>query len=168
MKNEYSPRKTVLLVDDEPYILSTAKFCLQSSGFSDVLTLSDSRDVMPLLATDPMIAVIVLDLNMPHLTGLELLPKIVLDHPHIPVILVTANDDIETVVDCMKTGAFDYLVKPVSSSRLITSVKRALERSDMSSELTSLKNCLFSDQLNNPEVFAPIITASSKMRTIFQ
>jgi len=167
MKNEIIPRKSVLLVDDEVHILSTAMFCLQSSGISDVLTLSDSRDVMPLLATEA-IAVIVLDLNMPHLTGLELLPKIVMNHPQIPVILVTANDDIATVVDCMKTGAFDYLVKPVSSSRLITSVKMALERSDLSSELTSLKNCLFNDQLNYPEIFAPIITGNSKMKSVFK
>jgi len=167
MKNETSIRKTVLLVDDEEHILSTSMFCLQNSGLSDVLALTDSRDVMPLLEAEP-IAVIVLDLNMPHLTGLALLPKIVLNHPHIKVILVTANDDIETVVECMKTGAFDYLVKPVSSNRLANSVKRALDVADMTSELSSLKNCLFSDQLSNPEVFAPIISTSSKMRSIFQ
>src|SRR5512145_2463091 len=140
MTIENHPLKTVLLVDDEPNILRTARFCLQSSGISTVLTLSDSRDVLPLLACEP-IAVIVLDLNMPHLTGLELLPKLNQNYPHIPVILVTANDDIDTVVACMKSGAFDYLVKPVSSNRLITSVKRALELADITSELTSLKNC---------------------------
>jgi DNA-binding NtrC family response regulator len=135
MKTE---RKTVLLVDDEEHILSTSVLCLQSCGLSDVMTLSDSREVLPLLAVES-IAVIVLDLNMPHLTGLELLPKIVRNYPHIPVILVTANDEIDTVVECMKAGSFDYLVKPVDSSRLATSVKRALELSDMSSELHSLK-----------------------------
>jgi len=165
MKHE--PRKTVLLVDDEEHILTTNMLSLQGSGLSDVKTISDSRDVLPLLAAEP-IAVIVLDLNMPHMTGLELLPKIVRNYPHIPVLLVTANDEIDTVVACMKAGSFDYLVKPVDSSRLITSVKRALELSDMSSELHSLKQCLFTDQLNNPEVFAPIITGSKKMRTIFQ
>lgn len=167
MTKDKSPLKTVLLVDDEPNILSTAMFCLQSSGLSNVLTLSDSRDVMPVLACEP-VAVIVLDLNMPHLTGLELLPKLNQNHPQIPVILVTANDDIDTVVDCMKSGAFDYLVKPVSSNRLITSVKRAMELTDITSELTSLKNCLFTDELNCPEIFAPIVTGNSKMRTIFQ
>jgi len=167
MNSETDIRKTVLFVDDEMHILSTAKLCLQSSGLSDVLLINDSRDVMPLLAAE-QIAVIVLDLNMPYLTGLELLPKIVGSYPHIPVILVTANDDIETVVECMKAGSFDYLVKPVNPSRLVTSVRRALEHCDMSSELLSLKRCLFTDQLNNPEVFAPIITGSSKMRTIFQ
>jgi len=165
MKNDAC--KTVLLVDDEEHILTTNMLSLQGSGLNDIKTISDSRDVLPLLAAEP-IAVIVLDLNMPHMTGLELLPKIVRNYPHIPVLLVTANDEIDTVVACMKAGSFDYLVKPVDSSRLVTSVKRALELSDMSSELYLLKQCLFTDQLNNPEVFAPIITGSKKMRTIFQ
>jgi DNA-binding NtrC family response regulator len=160
-------RKTVLLVDDEEHILATYLFTLQGSGISDVKALSDSRQVMPLLAAEAL-AVIVLDLNMPHINGVELLPRIIANYPQIPVILVTANDDIETVVECMKTGAFDYLVKPVNTSRLLTSVRRALELCDMSSELSSLKNCLFTDQLNSPEVFAPIVTGSKKMRAIFQ
>jgi DNA-binding NtrC family response regulator len=167
MKNEISGRKTVLLVDDEEHILTTYMLSFQGSGLNDVKTISDSRDVLPLLAAEP-IAVIVLDLNMPHLTGLDLLPKIVINYPYIPVILVTANDEIDTVVACMKAGSFDYLVKPVDSSRLVTSVKRALELSDMSCELHSLKKCLFTDELTNPEVFEPIITGSKKMRTIFQ
>ena len=167
MNNEGNPRKTVLLVDDEEQILATYMLCLQGSGLSDVKTISDSRNVLPLLASEP-IAVIVLDLNMPHINGLELLPKIITNYPHIPVILVTANDEIEIVVECMKTGSFDYLVKPVNTNRLVASVRRALELSDMSSELSSLKNCLFTDQLNNPEVFAPIVTGNKKMRTIFQ
>lgn len=167
MKDESYPHKTVLLVDDEEHILSTFMLCLQSCDLSDIRTTNDSRDVLPFLAAE-QIDVIVLDLNMPHLTGLELLPKIVINYPHIPVILVTANDEIETVVECMRAGAFDYLVKPVNSNRLVTTVRRALERCDMSSELAALRHCLFTDQLNNPQVFAPIITGSSKMRTLFQ
>jgi DNA-binding NtrC family response regulator len=68
----------------------------------------------------------------------------------------------------MKAGAFDYLVKPVEGSRLITSVKKALEMRSLSTELSSLKRRLLDDQLSHPEAFAGIVTGNKKMRAIFQ
>jgi len=159
--------KAVLLVDDEPFILKASKLFLQSSGITKVLTLTDSREVMVTLARQP-VAVAVIDLNMPNVSGLELLPQIVEHYPHIPVILMTASDEVETVVKCMKSGAADYLVKPVDSSRLVASVQKALELNEMSSELSSLKQRLLTDQLEHPAAFAAIITASKKMRALFQ
>ena len=161
------PRKPVLLVDDETQILSTLKLYLKNSGTSDILTISDSCEVLPLLAAEP-IAVIVLDLHMPKVSGLDLLPRIVRDFPQIPVIIVTANDEIDSVVDCMKMGAFDYLVKPVEPRRLATSVRKALELCDLSSELLSLKQCLLTDRLEYPDAFAAIVTCNRKMRALFQ
>ena len=159
--------KTVLLVDDEQHILTTNRLCLQSAGVNEVLTLTDPRQVLTLL-NDKSVAVVVLDLHMPHTSGAELLPKIVSDFPQVPVILVTANDDIATVVDCMKSGAFDYLVKPVEPSRLVTSVRKALEVCSLSSELQSLKQRLLSDSLDDPEAFSAIVTGDKKMRGLFQ
>ena len=162
-----SAEKTILLVDDEPHILATSRLCLQGAGVGRIETLDDSRELLSLLAARAP-AAIVLDLHMPHLSGAELLPKIVRDYPQVPVILVTANDDIATVVDCMKNGAFDYLVKPVEPSRLIASVRKALEVSSLSSELQSLKQRLLSDQLDHPEAFAAIVTGDKKLRALFQ
>jgi DNA-binding NtrC family response regulator len=167
MKLSNNSQKQVLLVDDEVHILSTARLVLESSGISDVLTVNDSREVMTLLEERP-IAVIVLDLHMPYLSGLELLPKIIQNYPHIQVILVTSNDEIETVVECMKMGAFDYLAKPVDSRRLVASVRKALDLTSLSSELSSLKQCLLTDQLDHPEAFAAIVTGNKKMRALFQ
>jgi two-component system, NtrC family, response regulator HydG len=163
-KNSHNP---VLLVDDEEHFLRTSMLILQSSGIGDVLTVNDSREVLSLLAARP-IAVIVLDLHMPHVSGMELLPKIVREYPQIPVIVVTANDEIDNVVECMRTGAFDYLVKPVDSRRLVASVRKALELCDLASELSSLKQRLLTDQLDNPGAFATIITGNKKMRALFQ
>jgi DNA-binding NtrC family response regulator len=91
-----------------------------------------------------------------------------MEYPQIPVIVVTANDDIETVVECMRTGAFDYLVKPVESDRLVSSVRKALEMRDLSAEISSLKQRLLTDRLEEPEKFAGIVTANKKMRALFQ
>jgi two-component system, NtrC family, response regulator HydG len=162
-----SLKKQVLLVDDEERILTTSKLCLQGSGIDDVQTLSDSSELMPLLA-DEQVAVIVLDLHMPSPSGMELLPKIIHDHPQVPVIIVTADDEIETVVECVKTGAFDYLVKPVDSRRLVTCVGKALEMRSLSSELSDLTQRLLTDRLDHPDAFQAIVTGNKKMRAIFQ
>lgn len=160
-------QKPVLLVDDEKHILTTSQLILQSSGIGDILTVSDSREVLPLLASQ-QVAVIVLDLHMPNISGLELLPKIVRDYPHIPVIVATANDDIGTVVECIKAGAFDYLVKPVDSSRMVVSVRKALDMCGLSNELSSLKESLLTGHLNHPDAFAAIVTGNKKMHGMFQ
>ena len=157
----------ILLIDDEELILETCRSCLNTSGYNEVLTASDPRTVMALLAREE-VAVIVMDLRMPHLTGLELLPQIVSQYPQIPVIVATANNDVETAVNCIKEGAFDYLVKPIEVKRLITSVRKALELRSLSSELSVLKQYMFTDRLDHPEAFQAIVSGSKPMRAIFQ
>lgn len=159
--------KLVLLVDDEELTLKSAKLFLKGSGISNIAVIGDSRDVLRFLEANP-VAVIILDINMPNLTGLQLLPMIVERYPQIPVIMMTASDEIANVVDCMKSGAFDYLVKPVESSRLVASVQKALELCDISNELSNLKQRFLADRLENPSAFADIITNNRKMRALFQ
>jgi DNA-binding NtrC family response regulator len=157
----------ILLIDDEVQILESCRSCLQNAGYGDVLSESDSRTVMSLLAREE-VSVIVMDLRMPHLSGQELLPQIVSQYPQIPVIVATASNDVETAVGCIKEGAFDYLVKPIEVKRLITSVKKALELRSLSNELSVLKNYMFTDRLDHPEAFAAIVTGAKSMRAIFQ
>ena len=157
----------VLLVDDEPQILLSAQTLLRASGFSNVMTLGDSRDVIPSLALQD-VGVIILDISMPHISGCELLVELNQDYPHIPVIFMTATNDLETAVSCMRGGAFDYLVKPVERSRFVTAVTRALEMRSLQYELLSLKDRLLTDALENASAFSSIITRSKKMRAIFQ
>jgi DNA-binding NtrC family response regulator len=167
LKSENKHHQRILLIDDEAQILESCRSCLTTSGYKEVLTESDSRAVMALLAREE-VAVIVLDIRMPHLTGLDLLPQIVSRYPQIPVILATANNDVETVVNCIKEGAFDYLVKPIEVKRLVTSVRKALEMRSMSSELSDLKEYLLTDRLDHPEHFKEIVTGNKNMRGIFQ
>ena len=159
--------KKILLIDDEEQNLNTTRLNLQSNGFEGVITLDDGSQALQLLAEE-QVAVVLLDLRMPKISGIELLPKIVQSYPEIPVIMVTANDEIDTVVEAMKLGAFDYLVKPVDVSRLISAVRKALEMSSLAKELSSLKQYMLDDRLDHPEIFANIITGDKKMRAIFQ
>ena len=163
-KTNYFP---ILLVDDEPEILNLTKIALGCEGIQNVLTLQDSRQLLPLLK-ETKVSVIVLDLMMPYLSGTELLPILVGDFPEIPVLIMTASDDLETAIECLKAGAFDYLLKPVEPNRLISAIDKALKLNFLQKEVSSLKECLFTDHLSCSDAFAEIITCSKKMRVIFQ
>lgn len=163
-KNNYNP---ILLVDDEPEILELTKMTLGCEGMQNVLTIQDSRQLVPLLG-EQNVSVVVLDLMMPHLSGIDLLPVLVSDFPDIPVIIMTAADDLETAVECLKNGAFDYLLKPVEPNRLVSTIDKAVRLNSLRHEVSSLKECLLSDRLDHTDAFAGIITASKKMRAVFQ
>jgi DNA-binding NtrC family response regulator len=157
----------VLLVDDETHILKSSESLLRFSGIREVKTIDDSRQVLPLLEVEN-ISVIVLDLFMPFISGRELLKLISSGYPDIPVIVMTAADEVDTAVDCMKAGAFDYLVKPVENARLVSTVKRALEICNLKNQVTQLREHLLTNRLSHPDAFAHIISASPKMSSIFQ
>jgi len=167
MSNSKYPVNPVLLVDDEPQFLTSGSFALRSSGISHVNSCSDSRQVMELLKENPY-SVIILDLMMPHINGDELLPEISREFPHIPVIMHTAVNEVQTAVECMKKGAFDYLTKPVDKARLVSSVKKAIEFSDIKTENAKLKKSLLSDKLERPGLFEKIVTGNHLMHSIFQ
>ena len=82
-------------------VLHSASIVLRTSGMAHVITVDDSRAVMPLLA-EQEVGVLVLDLTMPHLSGQALLEQVAEDYPDIPVILMTATNDLETAVQCMQ------------------------------------------------------------------
>jgi len=157
----------VLLVDDETQILLSFSVMLKSAGIKNVITLDDSRQVMPVLA-EHRVSLVVLDLSMPFMSGEELLIRITREYPEIPVIIVTATHEIATAVDCMKNGAQDYLLKPVEKSRFISAVKKILEMSFLKSEVSSLKQYLLSDDLKKESAFSQVITTSKKMHAIFK
>lgn len=157
----------VLVVDDEPRLLHSVSLLLRTAGIAHVLTLEDSRAVLPLLA-EQEVGVLLLDLTMPHLSGQEILERVAADYPDVSVVLMTATNDLETAVHCMQAGAIDYLVKPVENNRLISSVRRALELRSLRDEVLSLKDRFLTDRPHEREAFAAIITQSKAMFTIFR
>lgn len=167
MTENYAIELPVLLVDNDRQILRSATAALRTSGIKQVVTLQDSRDVLSHVEKDEP-AVLVLDLSMPYLSGQTVLEQMAVDYPDIPVIILTATDDLDTAVACMKLGAFDYLVKPLERDRFITAVNRAVEMRTLRSELTSLKERLLSSTLKRPEVFAEIITQNRAVQDIFR
>ena len=167
MSSARYPSDPVLIVDDERQILSSVSVTLNIAGINNLVLCQDSREVEKLLARQKYSA-ITLDLYMPHVSGEDLLPIILQNYPDIPVVVVTGADDLQIAVDCMKAGAFDYLVKPVEKARLVTTVRHAIESWEIRNENLLLKERLLSDKLENPEAFSCIITQSGAMRSIYQ
>ena len=156
----------LFLVDDEEDILFSLRTLFRGAGFARIATIQDSRTLLGMMGEGAQ-AVVVLDLNMPHLSGFDLLKEIRRHHPQAKVIIVTAANDLELAVECMKEGAVDYFVKPVERDRLLASVRRAMESLDLSRQVSELKRHLLDDTLTKEEVFAPIVTRNARMRGIF-
>ena len=111
-----SPR--ILVVDDDAGLLLLIKTTLLSAGMQEPSLVSDSREVMDLVR-EHRFSVVLLDLNMPHVNGMELLGRIKEAFPATECVVITAVDDVATATRAMKLGAYDYIVKPVTAERLV-------------------------------------------------
>lgn len=167
MQPSLVPENPILLVDDEEHFLLSAELTISSNGIKNVETCQDSRNVLQLLSKKKY-SLIVLDINMPNISGSELLPQIVKKYPHIPVVVLTAVNNVENAVQSMKDGAFDYVIKPIDDTRLIATIKRGLEFTEIRNENELLKQSLLKEKLEHPEAFEHIITRSGSMRAIFR
>ncbi len=167
MDDQLYPRSPILMVDDEVFLLKSFELTLNDAGITNVATCNDSREAMAKIA-EVDAYMVMLDLSMPHLGGEELLEKIKSENPNIPVVIITGNNEIESAVRCMKNGAFDYLVKPVEDSRLVSSITNAIRFREKTEEIESLKRKLLNKELEYPQAFTKIITQNEKMKSIFQ
>jgi len=167
MERELVPQNPLLLVDDEENFLKSAEFLLKFEGIDHIVTCRDSRQVMTLLK-ERTFSMVFLDLVMPHITGRELLPLIVAEYPGLPVVVITAENRIEIAVECIKAGAYDYMVKPVEDSRLLVMVKNLIKLGEVQRENRRLKESFARDTLQHPEAFASMVTTSPKMKSLFQ
>ena len=157
----------IVLVDDDPQFLLSSGVTLRAAGVSPVVTIEDSRQVMPYLEGREAGAVVI-DLTMPHLSGAALLGRLKERFPGLPVIVMTGRDELEMAVECMKAGAFDYLVKPVERERFVSSIRRAREVRSLRDEVDSLKAHFLSGRVQNESAFAGIVTQSRQMLAAFQ
>jgi two-component system response regulator AtoC len=118
---------TVLVVDDEPRIRRIVEMALGDRGYH-VLTAASAEEADGILARE-RIDTVVTDLQLPGRSGLDLLADVLVRHPGLPVILITAFGTVESAVEAIKAGAFDYVLKPFSVDELESLVAQALESS---------------------------------------
>jgi DNA-binding NtrC family response regulator len=120
------PEFPILLVDDEEQALKSYDLNLRYCGLTNTIRCSDPRQVEDILRRQE-VSLIMLDLCMPHLKGEEVLAQVKSRHPHVPVIVITGYNEVETAVRCMRAGSVDYLVKPVDRAHLLSAVRHALD-----------------------------------------
>jgi NtrC-family two-component system response regulator AlgB len=151
-----SNKGNVLLVDDEPNILKTVSICFESLGFN-VLALNDSSEALKAITTQRF-DIAFLDLKMYPVDGIRLLEEIRKHAPETTVVIITAHGSIDTAVEAIKKGAYDYLQKPFGLNELQHFIEKVYEYHILRHEVTELKH-----QLQEMQLPGEIITRNAKM-----
>jgi len=160
--------KTVLIVDDDPTQRRLLQAVVEKSGFSTLQADSGDKALEMALSPDGKdIHVMLLDLIMPGRNGIETLTELMKTRPDMPVIVLTGKGSIDTVVESMKSGARDFIVKPASPERIIISIRNALEIKTLVSEVTRLKKTAegslkFSDLIGNAPSMRSVIAMGER------
>ena len=127
---------TLCIVDDEPTITEGIKLALETDY--RIVDFSDAETAIPAIKREPP-DLILLDIGLPGMNGVEALNEIKADFTDLPVIMITAYEDIKTVISAMKLGAYDYIVKPIHMDGLEITIKNALDTIKLRKEVQRLQ-----------------------------
>jgi len=151
----------VLVVDDEPPQLQILRLILGAEGY-DVATAASGRGALASLRRQGA-DVVLTDLKMPDLSGIALLEQILREQPGACVVLMTAHGTIDSAVEAMRKGAFDYLTKPLDREVLLLAVSRAVERTRLVSENRALR-----EELRGRFRLENVVGAHGSMEEVFR
>ncbi|HDR15691.1 MAG TPA: response regulator, partial [Desulfobacteraceae bacterium] len=119
-------KPTILVVDDEKAIRDGCERLLTAKGYL-VVTAEDGRKALDILEKTP-VDIMLLDLKMPGIAGEEVLEIVRENYPHIPVIIITGHGTLDTAVECMKRGAYDFVAKPFQVDQFLLTINRAADK----------------------------------------
>ncbi|WP_449190093.1 sigma-54-dependent transcriptional regulator [Treponema lecithinolyticum] len=151
---------TVLIIDDEKNIREGLAAALEMEGYTVALAADGKQGLARMVKGD--IDLVITDLRMPEVSGEQVLAKVAAENPGVPVIVLTGHGSIDSAVEAMRNGAYDFLTKPLNLDQLILIVKRALESREL-----AIKHRELLEQLNSRKSFESIIGKSAEMQKIF-
>ena len=151
----------ILIADDEEIVIRSCLRILDGDDFQ-VEAVQDGREALRKIEENPY-DVMILDIMMPNMDGLEVLRRVKETHPNVDVIMITGLSQIDTAVQAMKLGAFDYISKPFEPDELKLVVQRALERRRLLQENLTLKS-----ELSSKYRFENIIGLSPQMQAVYR
>ena len=151
----------ILIADDEKNIRSGLGKALELDGYS-VFLAQDGKEALERVNSEN-IDLMIADLKMPFVSGEEVLKRMTAMYPTIPVIILTGHGTIESAVNAMREGAYDFLTKPVNLDRLSILVKRALANREL-----IIKNRVLQEEIEQLHQFSRIIGKSAEMKRIIE
>jgi DNA-binding NtrC family response regulator len=154
--------ESILVVDDERDFLESVRRGLLTSGFRKVRIEEDPQQAVASLANGEEFDAALIDINMTPVNGIEVLRAVKRLSPGTECVMITALDDARLAVSCLKKGAYDYLVKPVSKEDLVSTVGRALERRRLI-KIMEIGKGWDSPRIENAPAFEGIVTQDSSM-----
>ena len=131
----------ILIIDDEPGIRTVLSDIVRDENHQ-VLTGADGFEGLTILKEES-IDLVILDVWLPNMGGIDVLKEIKKEYPNIEVIMISGHANIDIAVKAVKLGAFDFLEKPLSLDKIINLIKNALKLEELKKENTSLKNAVF-------------------------
>src|SRR5262245_29244847 len=158
--DEEKIKRRVLIVDDEAGVRESLRMVLKDSY--DSVAVASGADALEALASGPF-DVVLLDIVMPGMDGLELLEEVRSRYPRVPVIMLTATKTVKTAVGAMKLGAFDYVTKPFDVDELRVILDKAAENAALQSEVEELRH-----EVGRRYQVENIIGRSPKMQEVFR
>ena len=157
---------SILVVDDELSYLELVKGLLNQEGYENVITEDNPLNVIALLDSQ-QVDLIMLDVYMPQMNGLDLLEKIYAAHPKIPVIVITAVDERKVALKAIDLGAYEFITKPPDTDRLLLTIRRALGNKLLETERDTLRKGLTEEEPEK-KIFSDIITDSPLLFKVFE
>ncbi|OFX31581.1 MAG: Fis family transcriptional regulator [Bacteroidetes bacterium GWA2_32_17] len=127
----------ILIIDDEKSIRNTLKEILEYEKYEIELAEDGVKGLE--IINSVKVDVVLCDIKMPKMDGIEVLSNIVTNHSDIPVIMISGHGDIETAVVALKKGAFDYIQKPLDLNRILVTIRNALDKSKLVTETKTLR-----------------------------
>ncbi len=167
MEASTARKPPILVVDDDAGLLASIHAVLVGAGFQEPILLSEGTKALNTIAQGEF-RLVLLDLMMPDADGMTLLREIKTQHPHLECIVFTAMDDVETAIQAVRYGAYDYLVKGQNNERLVITISRALERFALRQERRLLSGRSSFQDLRHPEAFADFIARDPSMALVFR
>jgi DNA-binding NtrC family response regulator len=155
------PNVRILVVDDEMIVCESCKRILEEEGY-EVETALSGREAFDKMKTAPF-DIVITDLKMPEIDGMEVLKTFRKDYPDSIIIMITGFSTVETAVEAMKLGAFDYIPKPFTPDEVTVVVKRAVEKKSLIAE-----NIYLRQELQEKYGFHNIVGKSKKMQEIYR